>query len=201
MIDWLAAISPTEWMAVALALAYLLLAVRQNLWCWVCAALSAAIYVYLFAEGGLYMQSALQFYYIGMAIYGWYAWRGGTASRAEPLPVTRWPPREHLLAWLSVLALAGLNGWLLGGAHAVTYVDALVAWASVLTTWMTARKVLESWLYWIVIDLIAAALYGSQGLYATAVLFVLYSIIALRGYANWRSDARRAAGIDDAVPT
>jgi nicotinamide mononucleotide transporter len=69
----------------------------------------------------------------------------------------------------------------------VPYVDALVAWGSVFTTWLVARKVLENWLYWIVLDLAAAALYWSQGLHATAVLFLLYSAIAVQGYRSWRA--------------
>jgi nicotinamide mononucleotide transporter len=67
-------------------------------------------------------------------------------------------------------------------------VDALVAWASVLATWLVARKVLENWLYWIAIDAIAALLYWSQGFHATAVLFVVYVAIAVRGYLAWRAD-------------
>jgi nicotinamide mononucleotide transporter len=72
-------------------------------------------------------------------------------------------------------------------------VDAFVAWASVLATWMVARKVLENWLYWIVIDAVAAALYWSQGFHATAVLFVLYVAIAVRGYFAWRAALPRPA--------
>ena len=62
------------------------------------------------------------------------------------------------------------------------YADAAIAWASVLTTWLVARKLIENWLYWIAIDLVAAALYWSQGLHATAVLYLLYAALAVRGY-------------------
>jgi len=75
----------------------------------------------------------------------------------------------------------------------VPYVDAFVAWASVLATWMVARKVLENWLYWIVVDSVAAALYWSQGFQATAGLYVLYVVIAVRGYIAWRADLARCA--------
>jgi nicotinamide mononucleotide transporter len=80
-----------------------------------------------------------------------------------------------------------------GGAHdaLVPYVDALTAWVSVFATWLVARKVLENWLYWIVVDMVAAALYFTQGLHATAVLFVVYSLVAIRGYQQWRADYRR----------
>ena len=84
-----AAMPALEWVAVALALAYLLLAVRQNPWCWACAIASAAIYLVLFARGGLVMQAALQLYYVAMAVYGWRAWRSG--APAAPLRHARQP--------------------------------------------------------------------------------------------------------------
>lgn len=193
--------SPAEWIAVALALGYLLLAVRQSLWCWACAAASSAIYLVLFARGGLTMQAALQVFYIAMAAYGWYAWRGGRRpdeAGAEPLRVSTWPPLLHALAIGGALVATAVSGWLLSpaGGDAVAYVDALVAWVSVLATWMVARKLLENWLYWIVIDLVAAGLYWSQGFAATSLLFLVYVVIAVRGYFSWRADlagAREAA--------
>jgi nicotinamide mononucleotide transporter len=232
VVDALAAISATEWIAVALALAYLVLAVRQNAWCWPFAAVSSALYLWLFATARLPMQAALQVFYIAMAGYGWYSWHHGrnkaasprrtervprdqelrtdVGSGERPLAVTRWPLRWHCVAVVAVLVISGLNVALLRGAPAavdvsaerwVAVLDAGIAWGSVLTTWMVARKVLENWLYWIVLDLSAAWLYGTQGLYATAALFVLYAVIAVRGYQSWRasmSDAARAAPLPDA---
>jgi nicotinamide mononucleotide transporter len=193
-----AAIPALEWVAVALALAYLLLAVRQNPWCWACAIASSAIYLVLFVRGGLVMQAALQVFYIAMAVYGWRVWRGGAAG--EPLRVSRWSAGRHVLGISVVLAATLVNGWIIGDSTAgwVPYVDAFVAWASVLATWLVARKVLENWLYWIIVDAVAAALYWSQGFHPTAVLFVLYVAIAARGYRAWRADlARAAAGVAD----
>lgn len=185
----LAAISAAEWVAVVLAFAYLLLAVRQNAWCWVCAIASAAIFLVLFARAGLVMQAALQVFYVFMGAYGWWAWRHGSTGGA-PLPVSRWSPARHAGAAVLLLLGSAVNGWLVARTHGgwVPYVDAFVAWVSVLATWMVARKVLENWLYWIVVDTVAAALYWSQGLYATAVLFAVYVVIAARGYLAWRAD-------------
>lgn len=207
--DAVAAIPPAEWAGVALALAYLLLAVRQHVACWVFAASSSAVFLWLFARAGLVMQAALQLFYIGMAGYGWHAWRGGLAEPARP--VTRRPVAWHLRAVAAVALLSAVTGWLSGKRDilhfvscrlrdcvavgemenvpfsAVPYVDALVAWGSVFTTWLVARKVLENWLYWIALDLAAASLYWSQGLHATAVLFLLYSAIAVQGYRSWRT--------------
>jgi nicotinamide mononucleotide transporter len=186
----LAAIPAAEWVAVVLALGYLLLAVRQNPWCWAAAAVSSAIYLVLFARGGLLMQAMLQLFYIAMAAYGWYAWRGGAIEQGAGLAVTRWSVPRHAVAITAVLAATLVNGWLIARRPGgwVPYVDAFVAWTSVLATWLVARKVLENWLYWIVVDAVAAALYWTQGFHATAVLFVLYVAIAARGYLAWRRD-------------
>jgi nicotinamide mononucleotide transporter len=184
-----AAIPPAEWAAVVLALGYLLLAVRQNAWCWACAIASSAIFLVLFARGGLVMQAVLQLFYIAMGAYGWRAWRsGGDAGGA--LPVSRWRLRRHGLVVAVVVALSAANGWVLGIGKGgwVPYADAFVAWGSVVATVMVTRKVLENWLYWIALDSIAAVLYSAQGFQATAVLFVVYVVIAVRGYFTWRAD-------------
>jgi nicotinamide mononucleotide transporter len=193
LLESLAVIPPAEWAAVALALGYLLLAVRQNAWCWACSIASSGIYLVLFARGGLQMQALLQVFYIGMAVYGWRAWRGGMVTSGDALPVTRRSAAWHATGIGFMLAASLLNGWIIARSQGglVPYVDALVAWASVLATWLVARKVLENWLYWIVIDAVAAVLYWSQGFYATAVLFIVYVVIAVRGYLAWRADLTR----------
>ena len=189
LLDAASAISPAEWTGVGLALAYLVLAVRQHIACWLFAASSSAIFLWLFARAGLVMQAALQVFYIAMAAYGWYSWRGGLAAAPASRPVVRWPMTHHAGVVAGIALLSAASGWLSGsdGAAAVRYVDALTAWGSVFATWLVARKVLENWLYWIVLDSAAAGLYWSQGLHATALLFVLYAGIAVQGYRSWRS--------------
>ena len=190
----LATIPPAEWVAVVLAFGYLLLAVRQNAWCWACAILSSGIFLVLFAQGGLVMQAVLQVFYIAMGVYGGWSWRRGRGAHAT-LAVTRWSAQRHALGIGVLLVLTLANGWAIARSHGglMPYVDAFVAWVSMLATWMVARKVLENWLYWIVVDSVAAALYWSQGFHATAALFVVYVLIAVRGYFAWRADLRRGA--------
>lgn len=180
-------VRPAEWVAVVLALGYLLLAIRQNPWCWACAILSAALYFVIFARAGLVMQASLQVFYVAMSVYGWRAWGG-----AQSLPVTQWATWQHLAGLAALVAASAINGACIaraGGAALVPYLDAAIAWGSVLATWMVARKVLENWLYWIVLDLAAAGLYWTQGLYATSVLFLIYAVLAMRGYREWLRDA------------
>lgn len=192
----LTAVTPLEWVAVALALAYLLLAIRQSAWCWPYAILSGLLYLWLFARTGLVMQAWLQVFYIAMAVYGWRAWRGDAGQGG--LTVQRWALSQHAWMVLAIVALTLANVAWLGGHERerwVAYADAAIAWGSVLATLLTARKVLENWLYWIVFDLAAAVLYAAQGLHATAALFVLYAALAVGGYRRWARDLREPAHV------
>jgi nicotinamide mononucleotide transporter len=188
LLEQFVATSPWEAMAALLGLAYLLLAVRRDLWCWLCAFISVCIYLVLFAKAHLYMQVLLQVFYLVMAVYGYRQWRAGRDEHGE-VQVVRWPARTHLLAVSSVMALTVLNGWVLQTQTSAVepYLDSFVTWGSVLTTVMVARRVIENWLYWIVVDGAGAWLYFDQGLLATGVLFLIYIVIVIRGYFVWRS--------------
>ena len=209
--------SPWEIAAVLLAIAYLVLAIRQNPWCWAAAVASTSIYVVLLYQASLYMESALQFFYIAMAAYGWWCWTRGGETRASepvaiaaaagtpealdatggggrggpapaPLAVSRWPLRRHLLAIGSVLALSLLSGSLLE-AHteaALPFLDSLTTWGAIVTTYLVARKILENWFYWFVIDGLSVYLYLSRELYLTAGLFLVYLVLVVVGYQAWR---------------
>ena len=106
------AYSAPEVIAVATAVLYLLLAIRQNIWCWLFAGVSTLIYVWLFFGARLYMESALNGFYFAMAAYGWYAWYSGRSGGHE-LPVSRWPLSVHGLAMVAVLSISGTSGYLL----------------------------------------------------------------------------------------
>src|SRR6056297_2537051 len=112
--DAMAAMSAWEAAAVVLSVAYLLLAVRQNPWCWAAAFASTTLYTALFWQVQLVMQSALNVYYMAMAVYGWWHWRhGGDAD--TPLPVQRWPAGHHALALTGIFTAALVSGALLSG--------------------------------------------------------------------------------------
>jgi nicotinamide mononucleotide transporter len=189
LVGQLLATSAWEATGAALGLAYLLLAVRRNLLCWLCAFASTSIYLVLFARAALYMQSLLQVFYLAMAVYGFIDWRKGRTAEGEVL-IRSWSMREHLLVAALVLLATVANGWILATRTdaAAPYIDSFVTWGSVVTTWMVARRVIENWLYWIIVDGIAAYLYFSQGLLATTLLFVIYLGIVIRGYFVWRRE-------------
>ena len=106
--------------------------------------------------------------------------------------IRSWGLKQHLVAAAVIFAATLINGWLLvRGTDAVApYLDSFVTWGSVVTTWMVARRLIENWLYWIVIDAVAAYLYFSQQLFVTALLFALYVGIVIHGYIRWRQQQR-----------
>jgi nicotinamide mononucleotide transporter len=181
--------------AVVFAMAYLLLAVRENVLCWLFAFLSTAIYTVLFWDVSLLMESALNVYYMAMAVYGWYQWtRGGTNGddRQHALAVRSMSAKQHVMVIAAIASLTLVSGYLLSehSTAAWPYVDSFTTWASVITTYLVTRKLLQNWLYWIVIDTVSVPLYIDRGLNLTALLFVAYVVIAVVGYFKWRDHLR-----------
>jgi nicotinamide mononucleotide transporter len=188
----LRATSAVEAAGVLLGLTYVVLMMRRNRLGWVAGGASSALYVYLSARAALPMQSALNVFYVLMAVYGWYTW---TQMAAEGGRVQRWPLRVHLLALLAI-ALGSLASarWLARETHAAwPRLDSLTTWASLFATWLVARMQLDNWLYWIAIDAVLAYLFAMQGLRFTAVLFLIYTALAVLGYREWLQKYRQAA--------
>ena len=194
----LAQMNAAEMVAVLLAIAYLLLVVRENIWCWAAAFASTAIYLVLFFEVRLYMESGLQLFYLAMAVYGWWQWRHGGRDRGE-LAISTWPVSRHVAIIVAIVLLTTVSGWLLATytSAAFPYLDSFTTWSAMITTYMVARKILENWIYWFVIDSVSIYLYTSRGMMLTALLFALYVVLVVVGYLRWR---RHYLGDAVAVP-
>ncbi len=179
--------SAWEVIAVVLALAYLVLAIRQSIACWLAAILSTSIYIVLMYQAGLYMESALQLFYIAMAVYGWYSWRHGEGPENK-LPVSSWPLKRHVTPLVLIALLTLASGFLLTrySDAAMPYLDSFTTWGAIVTTWMVARKIIQNWHYWFIIDAVSVYLYVSRDLWLTALLFVLYLVLIVIGYRQWR---------------
>jgi nicotinamide mononucleotide transporter len=187
-----------EVLAVVLAVAYLVLAIRQNIWCWAAAAVSTVLYLFIMFQSQLYMESVLQLFYLAMAVYGWYSWRHpakGEGDGEGALKVTTWPLRLHLFAIASVLVLVYISGDLLArySDAALPHLDSFTTWGAIVATFMVARKLLENWLYWFVIDAVSIGLYLNRDLFFTAALFGAYLVMIVIGYRSWRASMREQA--------
>jgi nicotinamide mononucleotide transporter len=170
----------------ALAVAYLLLAIRQRVSCWIAAFVSSCMYVWVLFGAQLYMESVLQVFYAAMAVYGFWQWQHGSGGAA--LIVTRWPIARHLGALLGVTALSVVSAFFLRRftPAASPFADSMVTWSSVFATFLVARKVYENWHWWLVIDSVSLCLYFTRRLYVTMLLFVLYLILIVIGMREWR---------------
>jgi nicotinamide mononucleotide transporter len=184
----LLATSLLEALAVLLSLVYVVLAVPRSRWCWVAGGIGSLIYVWLFARARLPMQSLLQVWYVGVAVFGFLRWsRQGTTR----ISLLSW--RGHVAGIAASLLLAVAIAHFLAEETQAAWpqLDASTTVLSLFATWLTARGKLENWLYWIVIDAVLAWLYAAQGLVFTAFLFLIYIVVAAVGFIEWLKIYRR----------
>jgi nicotinamide mononucleotide transporter len=172
--------------AVIFAILYLILAVKQNILCWTAGIISSILYFFIMQTAGLYMEACLQVFYVAMGIYGWSQWRVSDAKHSS-FVVNTWSKYEHVSAISIILALSLLSGCLLERFTdaALPFLDALVAWGAVVATYMVAKKLLENWIYWFVIDATSIFLFIERGLWLSAILFATYLVIIFFGYQSW----------------
>ena len=168
------------------AILYLILAVKQNILCWTAGIISSVLYFFIMQNAGLYMEAYLQVFYVVMGIYGWSQWSASNASNPSFI-VNTWSKYQHMITISIILVLSLLSGFLLERYTdaALPFLDALVSWGAVVATYMVAKKLLENWIYWFVIDATSIFLFIERGLWLSAVLFATYLVIIFFGYQSW----------------
>lgn len=187
IIDAFSVMSGWEIFAALLGMAYIIFAARESQWCWPIAFISTLIYTALFWEGQLPMQALLNFYYMGMAIYGYMLWRKHGVAE-DKLAISCWSWTKQLTFLLIATVLSLITAYYLEATETSQnpYLDASVTIFSVMNTWLMAKKVLQNWLYWVVIDGAAIVLYAQSGYFATVILFSVYTILAIIGFISWQ---------------
>tara|TARA_B100001769_G_scaffold119229_1_gene92960 strand:- start:746 stop:1333 length:588 start_codon:yes stop_codon:yes gene_type:complete len=175
-----------EIFAVLFAIIYLLLAVKQDVRCWYAAILSSSLYFFIMLSAKLYMEAYLQIFYILMAVYGWLQWNKVNINKTKFI-VRTWSIKQHVIVISMILMFAYISGSLLNiyTKAALPFIDAFTTWGAIVATYMVAKKLLENWIYWFVIDSISILLFLSRELYLTSILFFVYLIIIYFGYRSW----------------
>lgn len=139
------------------------------------------------------MDSGLQVFYFAMGIYGWIQWQRGGADHAG-VRVHWWRLSAHAIAIAAILLVSMLSAWALRGTDAAfPFLDSVTTAAAVVATVMVARKVIENWIYWFVIDSLYIYLYIERGLFAYAALYGLYLVMIVFGFASWLRSYRAAS--------
>ena len=172
--------------AVFLAVAYLLLAVRRDIRCWIAGIMSSSIYFVLMFTANLYMESILQIFYIFMGVYGFNQWKSDIAN-TEEISITTWNLKTHLTVLGIILISSYFAGYILDTYTdaKLPFLDSLTTFGALFATYMVAKKILENWIYWFLIDSVSIYLFIERELYLTSILFCLYLIIIIFGFRSW----------------
>jgi len=175
-------------------LAYLYFSIRQSILTWPLGLLSSVLYVYVFFVSKFYADMGLQFYYVVISIYGWYAWLHGNGKNNHhgELKVSRTSFGLWIKLFVANLVLYVVIAYILINFtdSPVPYWDSFTTALSIVATWMLARKKIEHWLLWVIIDSVSLGLYIYKGLYATTFLFFVYTVMAVVGFVEWRKDLK-----------
>ena len=180
------ATSLLEWYGVLSGVLYVIFISYKKMIAWFFALISSCIYVYLCFKSQLFIETGLQFFYVIMAIYGWVKWNTDKSENDEK--IIQWETKFHLYNCLISGVLVFVLGYVFDHytEQANPYTDAFSTVFSLLATFMVTKKVLENWIYWIVIDAVCIYLFSSRGLYLTSLLFFIYTIIAVFGFIQWK---------------
>ena len=170
-------------------LIYLWLEYKASIYLWIAGIIMPAIYIFVYYKAGLYADFGINIYYLGAAVYGWLMWKYGHKTKQEKeLPISRTPKRTWLKAAIVFIVALVAIAWML-----INYTDSDGPWWDAFTTalsvigmWMLARKYLEQWWVWIVVDVVCVGLYIYKDLHFTAGLYAFYAIIAIFGWLNWK---------------
>ena len=133
----------------------------------------------------------LQVYYVVISIYGWYYWlKGAKSEKDKNVPVRRTPDRTWLVLGIGGIIIYIIIVYILINFtdSDVPYMDSLTTALSIIATWMLAKKYIEQWLIWIFVDAVSAGLYVYKNLWPTVILFIIYTIMAILGYLEWKKD-------------
>ena len=186
-----------NWFELAAALITLFsiwLGTRQNIWYYPTGIVALVMYTWIYYGAKLYAESVLQVVCLGLMIYGWYEWLHG-GEHKEELPVSKTPPWAWIAGTIVGIAGSAIVIWvqLTYTDNPSPYVDSSLFVWSLVAQWMTARKWLENWLVWVVINTISVPLYITRELWITAGLYVGLWILAILGYVKWRRDLTASA--------
>ena len=182
-----------ELFGTAVGIIYLWLEYRASIYLWIAGIIMPAIYIFIYYDAGLYADFGINIYYLLIALYGWIAWKTsfrlfGKQGHSRELPISHTPQNVWPCIVAAYIAAQLFITWVL-----IKYTDSTVPIADSFTTalsivgmWMLARKYIEQWWVWCIVDIASSALYIYKELYFTAALYAVYAIIAIFGYRKWK---------------
>ncbi|WP_077147208.1 nicotinamide riboside transporter PnuC [Sphingopyxis sp. KK2] len=185
--------SQLEWLAAALVLINVALVALRSVWNYPFALAAVSVYAVVFFEAKLYSDMLLQGFFFALNLYGWAAWMRAREDSGVPVG---WMTDRARMIW----GIATVAAWIVWSFLMQRYTDAVAPWIdgaiamlSITAQWLLARRRVESWWLWILVDLIAVPLFASRGLYATSIVYVLLLGLSIDGLIQWRRSAAEGA--------
>lgn len=178
-----------EALAVLFGLLCVWFSIRQNIWCWPTGLIQVTLFIYIFYDVKLYSDLILQVIYVGLQLYGWHHWLHGGKNR-DKLLLSRLESRRLALWVAAAFAGTGVWGWVMATYTdaSVPYWDAFTTVASLIAQWLMIKKKVESWYFWIVVDIVAIGVYAYKFLLLTSGLYMVFLVMATAGLVTWRND-------------
>ena len=170
-----------------IGLLYLYLEYRASVYLWPVGVIMPLFYIYIFFVSRFYADMGIYIYYLFASIYGWIRWNK-SASQVQSLAISHMPFRYWGVALLALSILFAGIAWILirFTDSPVPFGDSFTTALSIVAMWMLANKYIEQWGLWIIVNVVSCALYAWKGLYPTALLYVVYSIVPVFGYFKWK---------------
>ena len=184
-----------EYFGVSTGLLYLLLEIKQNRAMWIVGFLTSFFYIFVFFSSKIYADMGLNIYYVIISIYGFWQW---TRNKKEKQPEKNSQPEEILYRHITLPLFIGISFSILSIYLLLYYIlhyftdspipvgDAFTTAVGIVATWMLARRIIEHWIFWIIVNCVSVYLYYLRGLYPTMFLYLCYALLAGVGLYTWK---------------
>jgi nicotinamide mononucleotide transporter len=184
-----------EVIAVITGLFYVFYTIKENILLWLFGIISSGIYIWVFYHSGIYAYAVLYLYYVVIGFYGWYNW---SKKSAEPLRYEgnlhiRHASKGYLWCCIALTFILAIPVYLVLMKYTTSdmaLADAMLTSGGMVATWMLTQKLIEQWLFWIIIDLLSFSVMIYKELYPSAILFLLYTLLAVKGYIEWKKELK-----------
>ena len=176
-----------EILATVTGLIYLLYSIQGKVLLWFYGLITSLLYVYVFFKSKIYADMGINVYYVIVSIYGWIHWYRRGNDNKKGLPLSRLKLGNGIILLAITFVIFIIIAFILKKFtdSSIIIWDSILTAGSITATWMLARKILEHWLIWVVVDALSIGLYVYKGLYPTVILFIVYTTLAVAGYFEW----------------
>jgi len=187
-------VSYVEFIGTLLGLISVFLAARANIFTWPTGILNAIFFLVIFFQIHLYSDMFLQMYFCGMGVYGWFSWKYRAAHQQSAIRTLSNADRLRLAMLIATVTL--LIGTLISQIHLILpqifdhpatypYIDTFIAISSILATILLARRIFETWVLWVTVDVTSIGLYSVKGVKLIAIEFIIFLCLAMLGVFSW----------------